>query len=399
MTKKQTIALIVSNLTSKGSARWGGSTRPFLLAQALKQLGYNIKIVGLAYESANEPLTNIDCDFPVTVIPCPYILSFKDISPIFKKILSEIDSDILYAIKLKPSSFGIALLKKYSSGRPLILDIDDWEMSWYGGSIWNYYRDLHKRDTNLFQMLGFLKHLDHPLYLNFLEHTVNLADAITTHTRFMQKRFGGTYIPNGKDVKLFNPDNYDSQASRLKHGLKEYKTLMFPGAPRPYKGLEDILTALDQINRPDLRLVIVGGSPYDDYDQQLQQKWGKWLIYLPPCSAVQMPEIVAAADIIVVPQRDTPSTLAQFPLKLTDGMAMAKPILATRVGDIPDILDTTGYLVEPSSPEQIATKITEILANLEAANQKGKLARHRCVEYYSIEAMGNILAQVLNPLA
>ena len=43
-----------------------------------------------------------------------------------------------------------------------------------------------------------------------------------------------------------------------------------------------------------------------------------------------MPEIVSAADVIVVPQRNTPAAQAQFPLKLTDGMAMAKPILATQ---------------------------------------------------------------------
>ena len=37
---------------------------------------------------------------------------------------------------------------------------------------------------------------------------------------------------------------------------------------------------------------------------------------------------------------------AQFPLKLTDGMAMAKPVLSTRVGDILEILSDTGYIVD-----------------------------------------------------
>jgi glycosyltransferase involved in cell wall biosynthesis len=110
-----------------------------------------------------------------------------------------------------------------------------------------------------------------------------------------------------------------------------------------------------------------------------------------------MPEIVAAAHLIVVPQQDTPATKAQFPLKLTDGMAMAKPILATKVGDIPDILGDTGYLVDPNSPEQLADKIKWIFEHLEEANYKGKLARERCVKYYSIESMSEILNQVLQP--
>ncbi|MGH8001102.1 MAG: glycosyltransferase family 4 protein, partial [Brasilonema sp.] len=217
----------------------------------------------------------------------------------------------------------------------------------------------------------------------------------TNHTQFIQKRFGGIYVPNGKDTALFSPDKYNPEASRAKYGLTEYKILMFPGAPRPYKGLEDILIALDRLNRPDLKLVIVGGSPYDEYDNQLHEKWGQWIIKLPIMPARMMPEIVSAAHIIVVPQRNTPAALAQFPLKLTDGMAMAKPILATRVGDIPEILGNTGYLVESNNPGQMAEQIQWIFDNLEEANAKGIQARQRCIQHYSIETMAHELSQVI----
>ena len=111
-----------------------------------------------------------------------------------------------------------------------------------------------------------------------------------------------------------------------------------------------------------------------------------------------MPEIVAAADVIVVPQRNTPAALAQFPLKLTDGMSMAKPILATRVGDIPDILGETGYMVDSSSPEQIADKIEFIFHNFAEAIEKGKKARERCIKYYSVDTMASTLSQVISHL-
>jgi glycosyltransferase involved in cell wall biosynthesis len=171
---------------------------------------------------------------------------------------------------------------------------------------------------------------------------------------------------------------------------------MFPGAPRPYKGVEDVLIALDQLNESDLRLVIVGGSPYDDYDHQLMKKWGHWMIKLPRLPVSAMPEVVAAAHIVVVPQRDTPAAKAQFPLKLTDAMAMGKPILSTRVGDIPEILGDTGYLVDASSPEQIADKIKWIFQNYSNAIGRGKKARQRCVENYSIDKMADILSDLIN---
>ena len=173
---------------------------------------------------------------------------------------------------------------------------------------------------------------------------------------------------------------------------------MFPGAPRPYKGVEDILRALDQLNCSDYRLVIVGGSPYDKYDDSLIEKWGKWIIKLPSCPYEQMPDIVAAAHVIIVPQRDVPAARAQFPLKLTDGMAMAKPILATKVGDIPEILGDTGYLVDPGSSEQMAEQLTLIFQDLEAANRRGQRAQQRCAERYSVAAMADCLQTVLASL-
>lgn len=144
--------------------------------------------------------------------------------------------------------------------------------------------------------------------------------------------------------------------------------------------------------------MIVGGSPYDQYDDQLIERWGRWIIQLPKTPAIMMPEVVAAAHIIVVPQRDVPAAQTQFPLKLTDGMAMAKPILATKVGDIPEILGETGYLVESDSPEQIAQTIERIFDNFEDAEAKGWQARQRCIENYSIDAMAMILEEVINKL-
>jgi glycosyltransferase involved in cell wall biosynthesis len=367
-----------------------------LLAQALKKLGHAVQMCGVAFKS-DAPVTSSP-DLPIITVPCPYYAGLLGSMRALNRLLPQIDGDLLYAVKLKPTSFGMALAKKILSRRPLILDIDDWEMSWYGGDRWQYRPSIRQFFQDACKSDGLLKHPDHPLYLQWIEKLAFQADAITVHTQFLQKRFGGTYIPNGKDTALFCPDRYHPQASRSKYGLANYRVLMFPGAPRPYKGVEDVLEALDKLNQPDLRLVIVGGSPYDDYDSYLLKKWEKWLIKLPKYPVAMMPEIIAAAHVIVVPQRDTPAALAQFPLKLTDGMSMAKPILSTRVGDIPEILGETGYLVDPSSPEQIAQQIQWIFGHWEEANSRGIKARERCLQYYSIEAMSAQLNQVINNL-
>ncbi len=383
--------MVVSDLSSSGSGRWGGAVRPFLLYQALKKLDCDVEIVGFVPHDYEE-------DIPESKIPTIQVKAYK--YPKFvvsvNTLLKNLNGDIVYASKLKPTSFGTALVKKIKSRCPVLLDIDDWELSWHGGDRWQYRPSLKQFARDTLKSDGVLRNPDHPLYLKWIEGLVSYADAVTTHTQFMQERFGGVWVPNGKDTSLFDPHQYNPEEIRMRYGLSEFRILMFPGAPRPYKGLEDILMALDILNQPDLKLVIVGGSPYDDYDNQLIQKWGRWIIKLPKCPVQKMPEVVSASHIVVVPQRDTPAAKAQFPLKLTDGMAMAKPILSTRVGDIPEILGDTGYLVEPNSPEQIAERIQWIFQNLEEARERANKARERCVKCYSIDAMANILEVVLN---
>jgi glycosyltransferase involved in cell wall biosynthesis len=310
-------------------------------------------------------------------------------------LLDAIEGDVLYACKPKLRSFGVGLWAKLRDRLPLILDVDDWELSWHGGDQWRYRPNPKQLARDVIKSDGGLRQVDHPLYLRWMERLAPNADLVTIHTQLMQRRFGGEYVPNGKDIHLFDPQHHDPVVSRDRHGLHGYRLLMFPGAPRPYKGLEDVLLALELLNEPDLRLVIVGGSPYDNFDEQLMERWGRWIIKLPVTPYEAMPEIISAAHIIVVPQRDVPAAQAQFPLKLTDGMAMAKPILATRVGDVPGILGETGYLVDPSSPEQLAAQIQDIFADYDTALERGRQARQRCVEHYSIEAMGVALARIM----
>ncbi|MBP5975873.1 glycosyltransferase family 4 protein [Brasilonema sp. CT11] len=377
-------SLIVSDLSG------GGSVRAFLLAQVLKKLNHEVEILGFLF--GKELYAIPPNGIKIVSVPgknYPEFLSYS------RQVLEKIDGDIIYAVKPKVTSFGLSLLKKISSRRPLLLDMDDWELSWYGGMEWKYRPNLKQLARDILKKDGALRFPDHPLYIQWMESLVRKADAVTIDTQFLQERFGGIYLPNGKDTAMFDPSIYDSKASRIRYDLDDYRILMFPGAPRPHKGVEDVLMALDRLNQSDLRLVIVGGSPYDDYDDKLIQRWGRWIIKLPKCPVEVMPEVVAAAHIVVVPQRDTIIARAQFPLKLTDGMAMAKPVLSTRVGDIPEILGETGYLVAPGSPEQIAQQIDFIFENLESANERGFKARERCINKYSLETMASTLESVI----
>ena len=386
---------MVNKISVLASDLSGGGTRVYLIAKVLQKLGYDVRVLGFLFGESLYPEPPFS--LPITYVHgCNYP---QFINSVFK-LLREIDGDLLYTIKPRPTSFGVALLKRLQTKQPIILDIDDWELRWFGGDDWQYRPSLKQLAGDLLQKNGALRDPLHPLYLQWSEKLIEQADAITINNKSLEYLYGGTYLPNGEDTDLFDPQKFDSQSSRTKYGLSNYRVLMFPDIARPHKGLEDVLTALEQLNQPDLKLVLLGDREIGDgYVENLLNKWSKWLIKLPVQPLDSIPEVVAAADIVVFPPTDDPTAIAQFPMKLTDGMAMAKPTIATRVGDIPTILADTGFLVDPRAPEQIAATIRQIFNNWDVAHARGIKARQRCVEDYSLDKMASVLDRVIGLLA
>lgn len=388
------ITIILGDVSAKGAGRWeGGSTRPFILARGLSRAGFEVDFVGFNWEG--------DCSrkelggFPLSEIrgrAFPFLLFTLVLN------LKLIKGDMIYAYKPQVCSFGFALLKRFFSKKPVVLDVDDWELSWHGGDDWKYQPSFKQLVLDLIKTRGGLRDPYFPSYVKKMESYIPQANKVTTHNTFLQSRFGGELVANAKDTEHFDPSKYDISHSKKKYSLDNFVSLMFAGAPRPYKGVEDLLEAMEILARDDLRLVIVGGSPYDDYDSYLNDKWGRWIIRIPAKTYFEMPEVISAADIVVVPQRDSDETRAQFPLKLMDAMSMAKPFLTTRVGDIPEIIGETGFLVEPGSASQLADKISWILDHPDEAKAKAVLARKRCKEFYSLDRASSDLANIVKSL-
>ena len=112
-----------------------------------------------------------------------------------------------------------------------------------------------------------------------------------------------------------------------------------------------------------------------------------------------VPRVLAAADVVAVPQRATTDTLGQVPAKLIDAMAMARPIVTTDVSMIPAILDGCGAVVPPGDPRALAGAIARLLADPASAGDLGRRARQRCVARYSFTAARAILFPLIDEVA
>lgn len=383
MTNKTKISVIIPDLSSQGT------TRGYIIAQGLQKLGYQVNIFGFLYGEHIYP--EPPYSLPITYFHGVNLPSFIKTALNF---MAEIDGDILYVIKPQLSSFGMGLIKAWRSKKPIILDIDDWEMGSFGGDDWQYQGSLI---SDIFNNNSDLKKPQYPLYIKWLEKVIEKVNAITLSSKFLEYRYGGTYLPNVKDTDLFDPIKFNPITIREKYGLSDYKLLMFTGTPKPDQGLEDIFTALDTLNQDNLKLVLVGGNKnQSSYVNTLIDKWGRWIIQIPPQAFDEMPEFIAMSHIVMVTPRESLTTVAKFSLELIEGMAMAKPVIATKVGEIPNILQDTGYLIEAQCPNAIAEKIKEIFSDYSQAETKGNLARQRCINNYSMNNLTQSLRQVMS---
>ena len=383
MTKGK-ISILVPDLSSRGT------TRGYIIAQGLKKIGYQVKICGFIFDEHIYPE-------PPYGIPISCIHGNKLPNLISRAftLSKQIDGDIIYAIKPQLTSFGLGLFKAWRGKKPLILDFDDWEMAQWGGDDWQYRGNLF---SDIFASEGELRKPEHPFYLAWLEKSWDKVNALTVSSKFLEYRYGGNYLPNVVDTSIYDPAKFDAQQIKASQGLEQLTLLMYQGTAKPNQGWEDILNALVLLDNPEIKLVLVGGNRrYEDYRQQLYQKYQQHLLLTSNLPFNELGGILSMADMMIFTPPNSPEVLAKFPLELLEAMAMAKPIIATQVGEISTILGDTGYLIPAhnNKAEAIAQQIKYILENRAEAGEKGRLARKRCLEHYSMEQLTTNLEKIM----
>ncbi len=344
--------------------------RAYLLAHLLEPIA-RVEVVGPCYgERLWEPVAADGT--PSRMVPGRRFPAFAAAVP---RLLALADGDLVYASKPRLTSAGIGYLKRLTAGRPLLLDIDDWESGFFLRS-------------GFWGALGRALNLANPTGLAWtwlMERLTGAAHGITVASRFLQQRFGGVLIPHVRDTDTWKPGCADPAEGRRRLGLGVERVVMFLGTPRGYKGVEDLCDAVTRLARRDVALALVGTDPDSATGRELSRRYpGVRLAGRIPFSRV--PEYLLAADVVAVPQRETTDTRGQVPAKIFDAMALGLPVVSTRVSMIPEILDGCGLLVAPGDVAALAQAIGHLLDHPEEGRRLGERARERCVERYSFAA-------------
>lgn len=193
------------------------------------------------------------------------------------------------------------------------------------------------------------------------------ADAIIALSEDMKKEMQRTYnrnifmIPNGVDSERFRDISRDMMRHKLQKDVGE-KLIIFIGRFRPEKGVQYLIDAMYIIRKKTqlTRLILVGEGPEEANLRELAQKLNlqSCIDFIGKIPIENVPCYLAASDVFVLP-----SLSEGMPNVVLEAMAAGLPIVATKVGGLPEIIKNgeNGFLVEPKNAEQISEKVSLIL--------------------------------------
>jgi L-malate glycosyltransferase len=106
--------------------------------------------------------------------------------------------------------------------------------------------------------------------------------------------------------------------------------------------------------------------------------------------------VLVRSDVVV-----HPSWAEGFPNAVLEAMSAARPVVATRVGGVPEVMadGVHGLLVEPKRPAQLASAIARLIDHPLAAHVMGLRGRQRVEEIYSLDRMCAAMASIYDQLA
>ena len=196
--------------------------------------------------------------------------------------------------------------------------------------------------------------------------------------------------PNGVDVEKFRP-GVGRDTIRGELGVGDDATLAgFVGTFGPWHGVLTLAEAIALLPEDcGIRFLFVGAGMFRDEVERIVSDAGRseQVIFAGQVEHEKVPALLDACDILLsphVPMTDG-SEFFGSPTKLFEYMAMGKAIVASRLGQIAEVLDDeeTALLIEPGDARQLADAILRLSNSRELRERLGAAARRVAVERHT----------------
>ena len=194
-------------------------------------------------------------------------------------------------------------------------------------------------------------------------------------------------VPLCIDTDVFNPFLTSEKMTKAVKEDSDTQVILFVGNVNKTKGLDIFLEAAKKVlyTHQKIKFVITLHEPYEIIEKVKLIASRKLSSCVTVMGVVKnMPALIANADIVVVPFRST-SNVSDVPLVVLEAMAVGKPVIATKIGAIPEVIcnGKNGILIEPNSVDLLADAITTLLQNPELRKEISTRASPSVIRKFS----------------
>jgi glycosyltransferase involved in cell wall biosynthesis len=205
--------------------------------------------------------------------------------------------------------------------------------------------------------------------------------------RYLLKAGDITHIPNGIDSAYYSPDREERQRMRKMLGFADRDIVVgFTGRLDPVKNLNLLLEIFAHCVQEcsHLRLLLVGDGPQR---QQLETFCQKKELQNQVVFAGQREDVLSylrAMDLFLLT-----SLREQMPMTVLEAMAVGIPVVATKVGEIPHIIDNgiDGYVLDMDAPVEAFVQSLFALLSGNLRRKMGESARQKIIGHFQEQAM------------
>ena len=220
-------------------------------------------------------------------------------------------------------------------------------------------------------------------YIPRIRNLIALNSRIAEYVRERSPNVAISFIKNPVDSGFFDVRDAETKP-----------TILFIGQISRRKGVDVLLAAFDRIAsaHPDCKLRIVGDSVQDPaYAAALRDRYqsyvaGQRIVFVGPAQREAVRRELAACSLLCLP-----SYYEASPVVVIEAMAAAKPVVATRVGDVDELVGASGagLVVEPGNVDQLASALDAMLRDPERRTATGRRAREVARRTASSEAVAS----------
>ena len=385
----------------------GGTISAYNLANALANKGVEVHV--MTSKDVEVSATKIEVHPVIDVVNMPYPMSYFEYPFYWKtfeavsNFLREVKIDVIHAMNM--NSIPGAILAANRHKIPSVITVNSYWLVCPKGTMIKPNNVVcdgkcdFTRTIACFSDTKFYGRMFGPLFFSFemrlrrkiasyTDAFVSVSKAVERYVRQLVKPKKSYVIPNIVNVEEYRVTPMEECRSDI----------LFAGRLERNKGCEYLIRAMPFIvkEHKDAILRVVGSGSELSNLLKLTEKLDikRNVIFSVFMNSERIKVYYASTKVVVVPSI-AGDPLPRVPL---EAMAMRKPVVATNVGGIPEIVENgkTGFLVSPKNPKEIADKVNILLSDKRMREKMGFHGFKKVMSEYSPSAVSEKYLAVYN---